>query len=263
MNFYSIRDLRTDANSLGEQSPFQSALADFTYEMASGAAIRHLTDLGYTVREISESLSYPTPLSRIQKQTWDRLVETGVILLQEPGTPRETSEFVKVYDQYGRASFRKVVQREAGQGNSRLRNPGQGTAIAWKKVKVCVQDRKQLSALLQDKIAGNGEENSYAACNFALLAVKDPEKYREILTALDKGNREYVEGLPWEKGLEYAEGYPISMQERPDPASKPQRQVYHGLNDRMQRILFQLLDAGLWQRDCYFLGTEEWLCFGP
>ena len=46
---------------MSEQDFFKSALADFTFEAASGGAIRHLADLGYTVKQITEQLSFPTP----------------------------------------------------------------------------------------------------------------------------------------------------------------------------------------------------------
>lgn len=49
---------------MAEQEYFKSALSDFTYEAASGGAIRHLADLGYTVKQISGQLSFPTPLDR-------------------------------------------------------------------------------------------------------------------------------------------------------------------------------------------------------
>ena len=49
---------------MAEQEYFKNALSDFTYEAASGGAIRHLADLGYTVKQICEQLSFPTAISR-------------------------------------------------------------------------------------------------------------------------------------------------------------------------------------------------------
>ena len=57
---------------------FQKALSDFTYNAASGGAIRHLTDVGYTVKQIMEELAFPTPYERVQKGVWERLIETGI-----------------------------------------------------------------------------------------------------------------------------------------------------------------------------------------
>ena len=71
---------------MAEQEYFKSALSDFTYEAASGGAIRHLADLGYTVKQISGQLSFPTPFARVQKTVWQRLLDTGVLLMEEPGS---------------------------------------------------------------------------------------------------------------------------------------------------------------------------------
>ncbi len=208
---------------MGEQSPFQSALADFTYDVASGGAIRHLTDLGYTAKQISETLAYPTPMRRIQEQMWKRLVETAVILEQEPGSRRETSEFVREYGKYGRTSFRRVSGTAA-----------QGSRVCASEITARASDREGLRGLLSRKLEENGAKDSYAACDFGLLAADEPEKYRELLAALDERCREYIVGLPWER-----------------------KTVYHRLNELMQEIIFRLLEAGLWRGDCYFLVTGE------
>ena len=99
-----------------ENSFFQKALADFTYEAASGGAIRHLTDVGYTVRQIKEKLAYPTSYERVQKAVWDHLIAEGVILLEEPGKARPAGKtvYVREYDKYGKASFRRVSVENAG-----------------------------------------------------------------------------------------------------------------------------------------------------
>ncbi|MDE7223595.1 MAG: hypothetical protein K2O34_07435, partial [Acetatifactor sp.] len=98
-----------------EQTYFQKALSDFVYDMASGDAIHHLTDMGYTVRQIQEKLSFPTPYERIQRTVWKHLTDTGVIFPEraEAGKPREKVDYVREYDSYGRASFRRVVVSEA------------------------------------------------------------------------------------------------------------------------------------------------------
>ena len=71
---------------MSEKKYFKNALSDFTFEAASGAAIRHLADLGYTVKQITERLTYPTSYERVQKVVWEHLVNTGVLLLKEPGS---------------------------------------------------------------------------------------------------------------------------------------------------------------------------------
>ena len=92
-----------------EQTYFQKALSDFVYDVASGGAIRHLTDLGYTVKQIQERLDYPTPYERIQKTVWRHLLDTGVIASEQQTETREKVEYVREYDSYGKASFRRVT----------------------------------------------------------------------------------------------------------------------------------------------------------
>ena len=51
----------------GRQKYFDEALSDFVHDAASGGAIRHLVDLGYSLTQIMQALSYPTPRERVQK----------------------------------------------------------------------------------------------------------------------------------------------------------------------------------------------------
>ena len=92
---------------------FQKALSDFTYEAASGGAIR-LAALGYTARQISEQLTFPTPFGRVQQELWKNLVDMKVILLEEPGSGRQKARvsYVREYDKFGRAAFRQVVEED-------------------------------------------------------------------------------------------------------------------------------------------------------
>lgn len=145
-----------------EQTYFQRALSDFVYDMASGGAIRHLTDIGYTVKQIQEKLDFPTPYERIQKTVWKHLMDTGVIFPEkaEPGKSGEKVDYVREYDSYGRASFRRVVVQEA---SSKPSEP-------------CL------------------------LCCFGLLKYRDPKQYEEALGALEQEQAEYIDGLPW--GLE-------------------------------------------------------------
>ena len=103
-----------------ENSYFQKALADFTQEAASGGAIRHLADLGYTAEEIQRELAFPTPIPRIRRVVWEHLLDTGVVLREVPGTGavREKVAYVREYDQYGKPSFRRVAASDQHVGNS-------------------------------------------------------------------------------------------------------------------------------------------------
>lgn len=209
---------------MSEQSFFQNALSNFTHEAASGGSIRHLTDLGYTVKQISEQISFPTPMERIRRQVWERLAETNVILTETPGLRiHEKVDYVREYDEYGKASFRRVAVPTAEQ-----------PPIQWKEVVVSYREKEKVHGTLDKKVAENGETHSYAACAFGILMRQDYKRFQELLRVLDSNQREYVEGLPWE--------------------AKP---VYHRLNSRMFKILLKLLAEGLWQGECYFLKTEE------
>ena len=212
---------------MSEQSFFQNALSNFTHEVASGGAIRHLTDLGYTVKQISERLDFPTPLERVKRQVWERLLETEVILVEEPGSShKEKADYVREYDKYGRASFRRVVEA----------SPEMSVAH-WRDLEIDGGEKEKLHILLEKKIAENGETHSYAACEFGLLAKREPQRFQELLQALDERQKEYVEGLPWEA-----------------------KRVYHRLDTRMLEIVLRLSVKGLWQGQCYFLKTGERVC---
>lgn len=142
-----------------EQTYFQRALSDFVYDMASGGAIRHLADLGYTVKQIQERLDFPTPYERIQKTVWKHLTDTGVISPERPkkGNTGQRVDYVREYDSFGRASFRRVVVQEVSPGPS----------------EPCL------------------------LCCFGLLKYKEPERYEAVLKALEPEQAEYIEGLPW------------------------------------------------------------------
>lgn len=96
-----------------EQSYFQKALQNFTLDAASLDAVRHLADLDMTVKEIEAELPYPTPHELVQKTVWERLQVNGTILREIPsGTETvEKAEFIREYNAYGKASFRRVVKR--------------------------------------------------------------------------------------------------------------------------------------------------------
>lgn len=209
---------------MSEQPFFQNTLANFTHHVASGGAICHLTDLGYTVKQISDRLDFPTPVQRIRRQAWERLLETEVILTDEPGhSSRETASYVREYDQYGKPSFRRVVNMTA-----------ETPVTNWRELEFNYKEKEHIQSFLAKKISENGEDCSYAACEFGLLAQREPQRFQELLQALEGMQREYVEGLPWET-----------------------RWVYHRLTPRMLDILLRLSAEGLWRGDCYFIKTKE------
>lgn len=215
-----------------ENPYFRKALSDFTHEVASGGAIRHLTDLGYTVRQIMEQLDFPTPYERVQKEVWERLKETGIILSEEPGRGgrKERFAYVQERDRFGRTSFRRVTQEATAD-----------PVIIWKEQTLCIQITSNtmltsdgVFAILLEKVGENGEAFAYVSCDFGCIAGEKPEQYLELLSALEGTGREYVEGLSWER-----------------------HRVYHRMNSRMMEVLEQLCRAGLFQGECFFLKTQE------
>ena len=209
---------------MAESPYFQNALHDFVYEAASGGAVRHLTDLGFTVKQVAEKLDFPTPYEQVRQKVWERLLDTGVILTKEPGCAAgKKARYVREYDSYGRASFRRVEQ------------PCRETpAPQWRDLAAGQRGTEEIAALLREKTAENGVENAYISCDFGLILKRDPGKYQEILSTQKGRDREYVEGLPW----------------------KAER-VYHRLDLRMQNLIPRLLERGLWQGTCFFLKTGE------
>lgn len=209
---------------MSEPSYFQDALGRFVQEAANGGAIRHLAEQGYAVREISERLDFPISFARLQRTVWEKMLECGILLLDEPSrTPPQKSEYVKDYDKYGKPSFRKVTvpTRHA-------------PATAWHDQKADDSDPRRLCALIQEKISENGEMQSYASCDFGLLKKRDPRQFSLLLDALSDSQREYVEQLPWEP-----------------------KTVYHRLNARMAEIVLRLASQRLFSGNCYFLVAAE------
>lgn len=210
---------------MSEQEYFKSALSDFTHEAASGGAIRHLVDLGYTVKQITEKLTYPTPYERVRKTVWKYLIDSEVVLTQEPGNGRQQgkSTYTVVHDKYGRASFR-LQQTPAGDAEP----------ILWKKRRYSEEQCGSLAAYLADQCNGNGEDKAYVSCDFGLRSVRESRGYASAMQALNERQREYIEGLLWENKI-----------------------CYHRLDQRMREIVVKLYVNGLYRGNCYFLKSCE------
>ena len=213
---------------MSEQHYFKKALSDFTYDVASGGAVRHLTDVGYTVKQIMENLSYPTPYKRVQRTVWEHLLNTGVILLEEPGTGtlQETVTYVKEYNKYGKASFRRITKQQEKPEN-----------LLFKEERFVESKENKLDDFLLKKCAENEEKSSYVSCPFGLCSKTSPiSEYLDIL--LEEGQREYLSGLPWERRL-----------------------CYHRLDRRMREITVRLYSGGGYHGCCYFLNSAEKIVF--
>lgn len=83
---------------------FQKALSNFTFDMASRGAIRHLADLGYSAAEIHDRLDFPTPVAQIEEEL--RAYQAEKDASDASGV---TYEYVKETDAYGRTSLRRVA----------------------------------------------------------------------------------------------------------------------------------------------------------
>lgn len=211
---------------MSKQDYFRNALSDFTYEAASGGAIRHLADLGYTVRQICDKLTYPTPYERVRKTVWQHLIDTKVVLTEEPGSGREQGKktYTVAYDKYGRASFR-LEKTPMGSESGPIR---------WKERRYSEELCGSLAVYLEEKCSANGENEAYVSCDFGLQGKGDKEKFEAVMQALNERQREYISGLPWEE-----------------------KTCYHMLDRRMREIAVKLYAAGLYQGNCFFLKSGE------
>ena len=138
-------------------SEFNRALSNFTNEVASGGSIRHLADLGYTVKEIKDNLTYPTPIDRIRETVWKHFIDIGVIKIanDKPGDEAESYTYEKEQDKYGNVSFRRVKKS------------------------------KRYNA------------DEYIPCDFGKRIYKDKDAFVKSLEVLSDRDREYILGLPW------------------------------------------------------------------
>ena len=89
---------------------FNKALGNFINDSAAGGAVRHLADLGYSISEIEGELNYPVSKEKIAYFMWAHYLNIGKISLEEPKQVHEKTSFVKEQDEYGRVSFRRVVE---------------------------------------------------------------------------------------------------------------------------------------------------------
>ncbi|MBR1740726.1 MAG: hypothetical protein IJ733_02435 [Lachnospiraceae bacterium] len=136
---------------------FNQALSNFIHDVASGSAIRHLADSGYTVKQIAKELSYPTSEEQIGKIVWAHFVEKGVIFLEKPPAEPvlEKITYEKEYGKYGRTYFRQ--KKEV------IENP-------------C---------------------KKYFPCDFGRCRYQNADEFFMQLEKLWKSDREYILGLPW------------------------------------------------------------------
>lgn len=219
---------------MSKQDYFNNAISNFTFEVASGGAIRHLADLGYTVKQIKERLDFPTPYEKVQKAVWEHLLDKGILLVEEPGSGRRREQvtYVRDYDQYGKPSFRRVVHSSG--------DAAQEGGICWREAAFSQGAGESLAACLWKKCEQGGGDASYVSCDFGLRSKREPELFMESLQPLNEQQRDYILGLPWERKM-----------------------VYHRLDQRMREIVVKLYESGGYQGSCYFMKTQEKLILLP
>lgn len=95
-----------------EPDVFRSALSNFATDVACGGAIRHLTDIGYTLEQIVARLDYPVSREKAQRIMMEYLYQSRALLRCEPSQTlfEEQTQFVQEQDAYGRRTLdRKSV----------------------------------------------------------------------------------------------------------------------------------------------------------
>lgn len=215
---------------MSDEKYFEKALSNFTYEAASGGAIRHLFDRGFTVSQIVEMLEFPTPLDRVQKTVWEHMVQSGVVLLEEPGTDQiqEKISYVVEFDQYGKRSFRQV------------RTPSEKKQILqWKERTFTGGRFSHFQDTLAELCEKNGEKTAYVSCDFGVKISQELWEFESEMRFLDEKQKDYILGISWEPQV-----------------------VYHRLDSRMREIVSCLYGAGKYHGTCYFLELEEKMRFG-
>ena len=109
-----------------KQEYFKKSLSDFTFDMASGGAIRHLADRGYTVEQIVKMLDFPTPYDRVQQTVWKYFLDKGTVLLKEPEREAEEEKYGYVTDY---DVWKKKLPKGGCKGEKFRDNPMEGKPV--------------------------------------------------------------------------------------------------------------------------------------
>lgn len=239
---------------MDETNYFRNALSGFTTEVACGGAVRHLTDIGYTLDQIVDRLDYPASRAKVQRIMMEYLYESHVLLKEEPSEAlfAARTQFVQEQDAYGRRSMRKVSVDYNSQNNvtdlphltelSQRGKTAQIQGILWRESVYDPKRDGKLTELLHGKCGRNGETYSYVSCPFKEMINdqnsqngKNMEKSVEKkISCLNSRQREYLRGIRWEQPV-----------------------LYHRLNRRMLEIISKLYEAGVYGGVCFFLSERE------
>lgn len=207
---------------MSENKYFEKALSDMKDSFAGADGIKHLADLGYSMRDIQKSLDFPFTMEKIGRVIWDHQVENETILLKEPGcNVREPeSRFIRKTDAFGKQSFIRVSEPAVD-----------APQHTWKKVVFQKNDGPVRHFLKSNSLYGP----DYVGLDFGMLKSRREAMWRELLLLLDGDDRDYMEFLPWENGLSG---------------------IYHRIDERIVRILSRLEGSGYMPGVFYFAGTD-------
>jgi hypothetical protein len=215
-----------------EKDAFREALGNFTFDVASGGAIAHLADLGYTPQEIQKRLDFPTPYERVREAYLKWLLDRKIIVeeKQEFGRKQERAHFVTEYDAYGHKSFRRVV--EQGEGSAPVSDPEEFADVGFD------QNVFGSFALFLKEYCCGEARNAYVSCDFGLRAGRAPEAYEAFLRPLKEEQRLYMEGVRWER-----------------------KEVWHVLDERMRGILATLYEQSSYHGTILVFDKKERIHF--
>lgn len=240
---------------MDETNYFQNALSGFTTEVACGGAVRHLTDIGYTLDQIVDRLDYPAPRAKVQRIMMAYLYESHVLLREEPSeklfAPRE--QFVQEQNAYGRRSLRKISIDYNSQDKltsaadltilSQRERAAQAREFLWKESVYDPGRDGKLTELLHRRCEKYGEAYSYVSCPFGEWGNdrfsqngqnETKNVTEERISCLNGRQREYLRGIRWERPV-----------------------IYHRLNRRMLEIIGKLYEAGVYGGACFFVAGRE------
>ncbi len=236
-----------------ESRIFQSALSNFATDVACGGAIRHLTDIGYTLDQIVARLDYPVSREKAQRIMMDYLYQSRVLLREEPSDAlfEAQTQFVQEQDAYGRRTLRKVSADHGSQNNmtgttdltvlSHRKKEAETGNFLWKEVIYDAGRDGKLTELLYRKCEEKEKRWHYMSCDYDLFGNDlmgqggEPPQF-----GLNNRQREYLAGIRWEKPV-----------------------LYHRLDQRMREILGKLYEAGVYSGVCFFMERREKIIILP
>lgn len=252
---------------MDEPSYFQNALSNYVTDAACGGAVRHLTDIGYTLDQIVERLDYPAPRAKVQRIMMDYLYENHMLLREEPSEAlfAPKPQFVQEQDALGRRSMRKIIFDQNGQNHVTNASGSQ-----WKESVYDPKRDGKLTELLHRKCEQNGAVYNYLSCPFGTITndqysqnqkygqsgksierlndgrggkskSEEPEKLlgartaaEEKLDCLNGRQKEYLQGIRWDQPV-----------------------LYHRLDQRMLEIIGKLYEAGVYSGAAFFAASGE------